>query len=74
MHDFGDCVHDLVVAASATRRAVGDLLYLMEHLLQIIEGRRLVHRVLNVEIGDLLALANDSVFHTDSFLTMRSKS
>ena len=72
MHDFGNRVHNLVVAAAAARRAMGNLLNLAEHLLQIIEGRRFVHRILDVKIGDLLALANYTVFHSDSFLTMRS--
>ena len=56
-HDFGDRIHDLVMAAAATGGAMGDLLHLFERLFDIRELVALLQRLLHVVQGNLLAVA-----------------
>ena len=62
-HYLGDGVNDLVVASAAACGAVGDALYLIEFLLNVLKFCHGMESVLNVGICYVHTIADNLVFH-----------
>lgn len=66
VHNLGDGFQNLIVAAAAAGRAVGNGLDLVEGLFHIGKLFAFFHSVLYIEPGHLHTIANRVIFHTNS--------